>query len=536
MRSFAGCLAAAALLFHPPLEAQQPAPVPGSFGGSIDVRVVNVEAVVTDARGQRVSGLAAQDFHLWVDGRETAIDSFTEIGAGKPATVISAGGAGSTQTPEAAAPPQGRSLVVFIDEVFAVKTHRDMVLRSLAGQLGQLDPADQVAVVAFNGRRMAELCGWTSDRAVLARVLAGAESRPAGGIAMVASRRSGESDIEFEEEVNAAISAGEGSSGRAESVGADQTVSLLGTLTGQALVSPLSRMSTAITATLRAYANAPGQKLMLLLSGGWPSLAIALPVAGEANRLGYTLYPVDVPGVDTTFIANDVSYMGTSPVGHTTDGWEASAECTLEVLARATGGKASINSTRLDALPRALEDTRSYYWLSFTPHWAGDDRGHRIELTVGRDGLRVRSRRSFADLSAATRAKLGSEDILFFGGKPADKRLGVQAGRPEAPSLRRQQVPFLLAIPLTDFTAAQEGRSAVDLVLSVQIEDDAGIRVPFHDTPVHLSTGAQPAGAPGSLTHFKVTLPLARHPQRLIFTLREPTSGTVIWGDARVAL
>jgi VWFA-related protein len=537
MRWLACCLTAALVFIHPLLEAQQPAPVPGTFGGSIDVHAVNVEAVVTDARGRRVSGLAAKDFHLRIDGRETPIDAFAEIGAGKPAAVTSASGAGPTGAPEAAAPPQGRSLLVFIDDAFSVKTHRDIVLQSLAGQLLQLDPADRVAVVAFDGRRMAELCGWTSDRATLAKVLAEAESRPAAGNAVVASRRRVEDDLEFEAEVQKALDADEGTPGEPDSSGAEHPVgSVLGNLVFRSLESPFGKMSTAISAAMRAFANAPGRKLMLLLSGGWPSIGMALPVAGEANRLGYTLYPVDVPGVDTTFLANSAFYAGPSPVGHTKDGWETNAEYTLELLARATGGKAAIDSARLDALPRALEDTRSYYWLSFTPRWAGDDRGHRIELKVGRAGLQVRSRRSFADFSPATRAKLGSEDVLFFGGNLADKRLGVLVGRPEAPSARSQQVPFLLAIPLTDFTAVQEGRTAVDLMLSVQTEDDAGARVPFPDTPVHVSAGTRQAGIPSPLAHFKVSLPLARHPQRLIFTLREPSSGTVIWGDARVAL
>ncbi|MFY9825785.1 MAG: hypothetical protein WAM82_30705, partial [Thermoanaerobaculia bacterium] len=45
-------------------------PASSSFGESIDVRVVNVEAVVTNRKGGRVPGLTAADFRLLVDGRE----------------------------------------------------------------------------------------------------------------------------------------------------------------------------------------------------------------------------------------------------------------------------------------------------------------------------------------------------------------------------------------------------------------------------------------------------------------------------------
>src|SRR3954471_13683568 len=45
-----------------------------TFGESIDVRVVNVEAVVVDKKGERVRGLSAADFRLLVDGREVPIE------------------------------------------------------------------------------------------------------------------------------------------------------------------------------------------------------------------------------------------------------------------------------------------------------------------------------------------------------------------------------------------------------------------------------------------------------------------------------
>jgi VWFA-related protein len=539
-----------------PLAAQ--ASAAPAFSDSIDVRVVNVEAVVTDRRGQRVPGLAVGDFRLLIDGRETPIDNFAEIGGAIPGPSAGAGGpAGAVEA--AAAAPRGRSLVVFIDESFAVKAHRDMVIKKLAGQLGQLDPADRVAVVAFDGDRMSVLSDWTSDREALAAALGRAQGRPARGNAVVASRRVKQSDADFAALVYSVLNladAGPGGgkldlggvrsdgSARTDSGGMPAAASdkggplepvgtLIGGMMEEALSSRMARIPIAITAAMRAFANAPGRKLMLVLSGGWPSLSAVLPVAGEANRLGFTLYPVDVTGVDTTFLGNDVSYSGPSPVGQMKEGWELSAEYALEVMARATGGKASIDSNRLAALPRTLEDTRSYYWLSFTPHWTGDDRSHRIQLEVTRPGLEVRTRRSFADFSPATRARLSAEDVLFFGGDPASKQLGVLAGTAEKPSLRGQRIPFLLAIPLPVFTAGGEGQPFPDLVLSVQTEDDFGARMQFPDTRVHLSAASLAASQAG-IAHFKVTLPLTLHGQRLIFTLRDPVSGALVWGETRV--
>jgi hypothetical protein len=72
MRSFRPLFLAAALLAAAfpafsqtpaPPPAAKPAEAPGSlFGEQIDVRVVNVEVVVTDKQGNRVAGLRPGDF------------------------------------------------------------------------------------------------------------------------------------------------------------------------------------------------------------------------------------------------------------------------------------------------------------------------------------------------------------------------------------------------------------------------------------------------------------------------------------------
>src|SRR5947208_16824631 len=73
---------------------------PPSFGESIDVRVVNVEAVVTDRQGHRVSGLKPEDFRLRVDGREVPVEYFNDVRDGEALAA----------TPEASQPqPQGNA-------------------------------------------------------------------------------------------------------------------------------------------------------------------------------------------------------------------------------------------------------------------------------------------------------------------------------------------------------------------------------------------------------------------------------------------
>ena len=64
-----------------PVAAQQD-DLPAVFSEVIDVRVVNIEVVVTDKQGNRIHDLVASDFELLVDGEPTPIDYFTEIAEG----------------------------------------------------------------------------------------------------------------------------------------------------------------------------------------------------------------------------------------------------------------------------------------------------------------------------------------------------------------------------------------------------------------------------------------------------------------------
>src|SRR3954462_8533552 len=129
-------------------QALPPAPPAPSFGERIDVRVVNVEAVVTDREGGRGRGLTAADFRLLVDDQEVPVGYFTEIVDGKAA----APGAGAPPTPATTSPLAagelvGTSYLVFVDNSFVLAAHRNIVLDKLAGDVARLGPEDRMAIV-----------------------------------------------------------------------------------------------------------------------------------------------------------------------------------------------------------------------------------------------------------------------------------------------------------------------------------------------------------------------------------------------------
>jgi VWFA-related protein len=381
--------------------AQEPAPagtnVEGlEVGESIDVRVVNVEAAVTDSRGQRIQGLKPEDFRLLVDGKEVPIDYFTEIRGGAAVGVHGDGPASPVSG------TVGRNLLVFVDRSYTIQAQLELVLRRLAEDLDRLAPGDQIALVAAGGGLLEILTDWTSDTARVRSLLAVVRRQPTGGAHLRAALDSLENDNILRNMVETGDASEEGIPFQAATRPEDRsTLERYSALARDE--APLwvdDSMRAAILAAMRAFASAPGRKVMLLLSGGWPGGSDPR-VVEAANLLGYSLYPVDVAGLRAS--PTDQPYNGfiTSP-------WERRVHYGFEVLARETGGKASLNGLRETALERALEDTESYYLLGFSPTWNADGTKHDIRLEVRGSWLRVRARRSYSDLSL--RARQGLEE------------------------------------------------------------------------------------------------------------------------------
>ena len=328
-----------------------------TFADVIDVRVVNVEVVVTDEQGRRVHGLTAADFELLVDGRPVPLDYFSEIREGRAVATP----AGDVPTVPALRPnaPVGRSFLVFIDDFFSIKQDRDRVLDRLEDDLAKLAPMDRVAIVAFDGNSIAKLTDWTNSSEKLTAALDEARGREAYGLNRLQERMAGDTargeqillrregaetfvrqDPRGEKPTLTLLQARnpqnrrdllEDTSGdhdvrstaldAASEAGHDGPLDLLN---AARLERQLVRSVLAAAATVRGFADPPGRKAMLLLASGWPESAAAFvaaaspssadrpttptddglmsrdtlygPLMSAANLTGYTLYPVDVPG------------------------------------------------------------------------------------------------------------------------------------------------------------------------------------------------------------------------------------------------
>ncbi|HEX2162819.1 MAG TPA: VWA domain-containing protein [Thermoanaerobaculia bacterium] len=491
------------------------------FGESLEVRVVNVEAVVEDWRGRRVDGLTAGDFRLFVDGEEVPIAFFSEVRGGR----IVEGAPAAGTAPAAADAEVGTQVLVFVDDAFALRRDRDRVLARLAEDLGALAPGDRVAVVAFDGRTVEPLLDWSGDRGAIERALAAAAERPAfglrrrlrlaGGLPLIEAVRDPAELHELE------------------------------------LAGDLDRLVAAASASLRAAGRPEGRRVMLLLSGGWPfhpgavpldvrfshlrGTSIAeetyAPLVDAANLLGYTLYPVDVPG----FLPSDgIDAEHAAPPRRTALSdhlfGEEAAHRALDHLARETGGRSLLDGRRSEALAAVTADLEQYYWLGFEPAVRDDDSRREIRLEVAGRALRVRARDSYFDLSRASEQALVVEGALLFGGgRAAGGVLDVELGEPEPRNRRVARVPVRVSFPAAVLEAVPSAdglrwRVAGELRVAALDVSSRLSQVPV--VPIELEL-AEPPRAGERLT-WEGTLELRRVEQVVAVSLADRVSGRTV--------
>ncbi len=514
-----------------------------AFGDVIDVRVLNLEVAVTGQDGRHVTGLGPEDFRLLVDGEEVAIEFFSEIRDGSAAPTAEAGDGSAVAAAPAVTPGElvGTSFLLFVDNYFGHARDRKIVLGQIAEQLSGLGPKDRMIVVAFDGRRL-DLVGGGNSPEAIAEVLRAAMDQPAYGLQRQAELRFYESEL------------------RNLNFGLIEESSIH---TVTEFVRKLSRqvetVVTAATTAMRTLAAAPGRKVMLLTSGGWPDDPTTYTVGtgnpeirnlarqfspkpafddlvGTANLLGFTIYPIDLRGkhhgpgaAEGGARGREVPSGGFDPALATfmkTTGRESEVELPMIELAQETGGRPMLNSFRETAMPRTLEDTRNYYWLGYTPKWRRDDGQHEVRVELLRPGLKSRSRASFRDLSRKAEVTMMVESNLLFSTRMAENTLDVQLRRPKKLRRGRLELPVSLKIPLDHVVMLPVARGfEARLELRVAVMNDDGDRSEIPVIPVVL--GGRTPPPPNSHAVYDTSLRLRNERQRLSLALYDLAGETI---------
>jgi VWFA-related protein len=522
----------ATLLLPLPALAQDSA---ATFDEAIDVRVVNVEAVVTDRGGARVFGLTPDDFQLLVDGEEVPIDFFTEFRGGEALRDV--GASPWDLAPISDVQAEGTSYLVFVDDFFSVPVDRNRVLRALEDELAFLGPEDRMAIVAWDGVRTEMLSTWSSDEREIRWALQTATARPAEGLYRIAERRS--------------ILSGTYIPIPARSLGR-RRLAITERVYSKILIDQVESAVSAASATLRGFAAPPGRKVMLLASGGWPfrpsEFVTGDPIAAAFDQrfeqgeeiygplVDYTLYPIDAPGLEgdsRVSAANDAAVLRTAGVGSLDFYRETELHDSLRFLARETGGRALINGQRMEPLSRVADDTRSFYWLGFNPDRTGDSEIRSIELKLKQKGLEARTRSGYRDLSIEEEITMQVASALLFGFPAHSQELAVEFGSSQREKRKTMIVPVTVRLPASAIALLPAGDEfAANLEVRVAAIDGRGDRSGVTTLPWRVIREELPEG--NEDLEFEISLRLRRAAQDLVVAVYDTNSGELFSASSSI--
>jgi VWFA-related protein len=375
---------------------QNPAPQSATAAAAngairIDVNLVQVDAVVTDSRGRRVTDLHSPAFEVLQDGKPQSITNFSYVSI-KPAGVVHRVTPAKTVKGEPPAPPLvlrpsevRRTLALVVDDLGLSADSMPPVRGAIRNFIDEeMRPGDLVAIVR-TGAGMGALQQFTTDK----RLLYAALDRVKYG-----ESRVGLSSFE-------PLGSGVRGAGAVNHLRDDAFA--LGSLGAMRYV-------------VTAMSGFPGRKSVVLFTEnirlmyrGTPDEMVAHAVeqlSDAASRASVVIHAIDPRGVqDYNITAEDNPHMGgrrmsrvpaqrSEQVVHSQEG--------MFVLAQDTGGLFLHDTNDLaGALRQAAEDSDGYYLIGYHPDADTFDNGnnqprfHKIEVKVKGAGLHVRSRDGF---------------------------------------------------------------------------------------------------------------------------------------------
>jgi VWFA-related protein len=422
--------------------AQKPVELP-KITETVEVVVVNLDAIVTDRDGRHVRGLTAADFEVFEDGKSQPITNFSEIVAAE-----------ATHGVAAENPP--RAIVVFIDTLSLDFFDRKRVLTQLGDFFAKsVRPGDEAMIVSWN-RKLTVAVPPTADvqrlrqgvASIMKEVSANALSRALFGAGSMMLIGDGPRPAEFGLKPHEDFMGG-------DAIPRGNLFSLQFRV--QQKLYDARQTVNAIRSVLSRMSGVNGRKILLLVSEGfdidvmdaYDSRTNTASVAQSANAAGVTIYGIHPAGLSSAIDVTDTG-PGASLMRQRTEDASISA---LTYLSDRTGGAVTARTNGFArAFDRIASDLSSYYSIGYRTRSAKKGGERSVVIRARRKDLAVRSRRGFVDRSAEAVVREKVIANLFFSSDQADAmRIAARTGK-----LQRVRggvkTPVELMIPLTALT------------------------------------------------------------------------------------
>ncbi len=499
------------------------------FIDRVDVDVINVEVFVTDRAGNRVAGLASDEFEIFEDGRKVEISNFYAVARedrllrdlARDRALIREGRQPRLEQPELPKDQQ-LNLMVYVDHYNLRPQNQARVLDRLEGFLeDRVAQGDNIMLVGYN-RSIKVVQNFTRDREKIAQGLRKLRKATTHGQIDDLERRQVMLRM-----AKYPSGPGGGLTGGRVLAGDDVSVAY------QLVRTYVDKVRNDLRYTLDALQNVagslaglPGRKAILYISDGIPKrpgeelyqqmhdlFGNSMPGGGsldpfiealeqdethllnritrQANAHQVTLYTLDARGVGGGTISAEYAELSAGSAGHTTTDnlRKLNLQEPLIELANATGGSSILNTLAFDnALGKMARDFDSFYSLGYRSRHGGDGKYHRIDVRVKRKDLNLRHRTGFMDKPEVERVADRTLSSLILNLEKNPLGVNIDFGVPEGQGRNNYLLPVLIRIPFREITLLPNGeveQGHLRIFLAVQ-DEDGGISK-THEFPYALT-------------------------------------------------
>ncbi|HKS23755.1 MAG TPA: VWA domain-containing protein [Thermoanaerobaculia bacterium] len=474
----AATLALAAAAFAADTPKQKPGTdAPQPLVEKIDVRVINLDVVVTDKRGNHVKGLTKDDFMIYENGMQKPISNFYEV-VSEPKT-STASNATTTVPPakmslaeiEKIPDNQKRRIIFYVDNLSLMPFNRNRVFKQMKEFAKTvLRPGDEAMVATFN-RSMKIRAAFTRDPIQIEQTLDTLAGESALGVSNHSESRDVKGRINDAQTYDDALAAARQ---YAQSVDHDlrQSVTSL-----NALMSTLAGVEgkKVVVLTTEGFQMQPGREMFMLVDEvgrqkGWASGGTMIEgmyfnqsnliqeIAKTANANGITLYAIHAGGLGAQNEDIMADSSRSTPYSVASSALSNSTE-SLQMITEMTGGIAAINTNNFAGAFATIEkDLDSYYSLGYRAGTERVDRQRSLEVRLKNPkGLIVRSRQSYVEKS--TFAEMSDRVVanLLYRTKANDLKIAVRSSSPVPQDDGLFKVPIEIQIPMDAMTFLPQG-------------------------------------------------------------------------------
>ncbi len=464
-------LALIAALVAIPLSAQrQKDPEPPKLVETIDVRVINVDVVVTDRRGNPIQGLTKEDFEIFENGAPKPITNFYEIEGSKPKIETA-----EPTIPDAAEPKRDenaehlkRRIIFYVDNLSLAPFNRNRVFQQMKEfAKTAMRPGDEAMIATYN-RSMKVRVPFTRDPAQIISMLDSLARESGLGIAARSEWKSTQDRIRESNSYDEAIGIARTYAASNEHDLRQGVASINGLLTTLAGVEGKK----ILVLTSEGFPMQPGREAFYMIDEmqrekGWSvgssllqtmtydGTTLIQSVAKTANANGITLYTIHAAGLQG---GNEGSAEYATPTSTSVS--QAAQSNTTEsmmLMADMTGGLASVqNNNFARAFDRIQKDLESYYSLGYRAGTERVDRQRYLRVKVKNRDYIVRNRQTFVEKSVFVEMSDRVTASLLYRVKDNDLGILTRLGQP-LPAGDYFKVPVDIQIPMSSLAFLPQG-------------------------------------------------------------------------------